>query len=121
MSLTSLYICIISAAAACLCLLSACSKPKPSEIPGIYSAQRSYGTETLSLRPDGTYLQVFRSGSSTRTNTGKWMFHPEQSFVSLENALVFDDGWGRKETIIETCTWGLDVERDQGVVSLMYG
>ena len=47
-----------------------------SEIPGIYRAdwmQSEYGTETLTMRANGTYLQEFISVNSQRSNnSGSW-------------------------------------------------
>ena len=103
------------------CLLCACSKPKATDIPGVYSARRSYGTETLHLRTDGSYEQVFTSGSAGRTNLGKWTFHPDLSFVALDDALLFDDGWGRQVRLVRTSTWALNVHGGPGSVSLVYG
>jgi len=102
-------------------LLCACSKPKATDIPGVYSARRSYGTEMLHLRTDGSYEQVFTAGSTARTNTGKWTFHPEQSFVALDGALLFDDGWGRQASLVQTSTWALNVQTGPRAVSLAYG
>jgi hypothetical protein len=103
------------------CLFCACSKPQATDIPGVYSARRSYGTENLHLRADGSYEQVFTSISLTRTNVGKWTFHPKQSFVALDAALLFDDGWGRQVSLVHTSTWALNVHGGPRSVSLAYG
>lgn len=105
----------------CCCLLCACSKPKATDIPGIYSVRRSYGTERLHLRTDGSYEQVFSSVTLSRTNVGKWTFHPELRFVALDDALLFDDGWGKQASLVETSTWALNVRGRPGSVSLLFG
>src|SRR5436853_5658763 len=99
-------------------LLSACSKPAASDVPGVYSARRSYGIEMLHLRTDGSYEQAFTSHGIARTNSGKWTFHPEKSFVGLDDALIFDDGWGRQGSIVRTSTWGLNLAVGPRAVSL---
>jgi hypothetical protein len=102
-------------------LLCACSKPKTTDLPGVYSARRSYGTEMLHLRSDGTYEQVFLTGSTARTNRGKWTFHPKENFVALDDALLFDDGWGRQSSLVQTSTWALNVHGGPSTISLVYG
>jgi hypothetical protein len=92
-----------------------------TDVPGVYSARRSYGTETLHLYTDGGYEQVFTTASTARTNSGKWTFHSEKSFVALDGALLFDDGSGRQASLVQTSTWALNIQTGPRAVSLVYG
>ena len=102
-------------------LVTSCSKPTASEVPGQYQAKRGYGIETLHLRPDGTYDQVFMSAGTNRTNSGRWKFDAERPSVCLYDALMFDDGFGRQVSLIETSAWSLRVEKFAGEITLPFG
>jgi hypothetical protein len=97
---------------------ASCSKPQANEIPGRYRASRGYGVEALWLRPEGTYEQVFTSATASRTNVGRWKLVGDSLF--LYDALVFDDGGGHQASRVETCAWGLHIEKFAGQISLTY-
>lgn len=98
-----------------------CSKPTASEVPGRYQANRGYGVESLHLRPDGSYDQVFTSATTNRTNSGRWKFDNERPQVFLYDALIFDDGFGRPASLVETSVWAVRVEKFAGQISLPFG
>src|SRR5258708_2770769 len=86
---------------------ASCSKPKSSDVPGRYQANRGYGVETLHLRIDGTYDQVFASAAITRTNSGHWKFDADRPSLFLYDALLFDDGFGHQASLVVTSVWCL--------------
>ena len=61
--------------------------------------------ETLELKTNGTYLQVFTNSTVARTNAGQWTFQPP--ILTLKSALIFDDGFGRPATPVVTNDWKL--------------
>lgn len=97
-----------------------------SDIPGTYEAKYSFGTETLELNSDGSYIQVFASAGNSRTNIGTWTFHPAKEWLDggsliLDDALIFGDGFGQPSKEVRKSTWALDVEGDTSKVMLVQG
>ena len=89
------------------CAALSCKKATPTNIAGRYTAERPHGFETLELKTNGTYVQVFTNSTLARTNVGQWTFQPPT--LTLKSALIFDDGFGRPATPIVTNDWQLKV------------
>ena len=96
---------IVVTAVACTTL--SCKKATSTNIAGRYTAQRPHGFESLDLRTNGTYVQVFTNSNLARTNAGQWTFQPP--ILTLKRALMFDDGFGRPATPVVTNDWKLNV------------
>lgn len=99
-------------------LLTSCNKQPASKIPGHYFASRAYGDETLDLRTNGTYLQIFTSRATARTNSGTWQFLPLMGAVVLTNALIFDDGKGSPAPTVVTNDWTLALTNIAWIIML---
>ena len=91
------------------CAGLSCRKAKTTDLAGRYTADRSHGFESLELKADGTYVQVFTNSSVARTNIGQWVFQPPT--LTLKNALVFDDGSNHPVAAVLTNDWQLKVTR----------
>jgi hypothetical protein len=98
--------------------LVSCKKQPASKIPGHYFASRAYGDETLDLLTNVTYLQVFTTRTTTRTNSGTWQFLPATRTVVLTNALIFDDGKGNPATTVVTNDWTLSLTNIAWIIML---
>lgn len=77
---------------------------RESDLYGHYVAEYSYGTDELTLKPHGEYLQEvrLRAEPTARVITGHWRFNAESKRVILENCLVVDDGSGKLRPDFET-------------------
>ena len=84
-----------------------CRKAKSTDLPGRYTAERSHGFESLELKTNGTYLQVFTNSTLARTNVGLWTFQPPT--LTLKGALMFDDGFDLPASPVVTNDWQLKV------------
>jgi hypothetical protein len=98
-----------------LVILTACSATVPLEkVYGDYIASYRYGTETISLNRDGTFVQrVEIDRESPASAGGSWEFDSKDSRVTLHGALIVDDGFGGLRGGWRTPTTGLvsfDVE-----------
>ena len=89
------------------CTGMSCKKATSADIVGRYTAQRPHGFESLELKTNGTYVQVFTNSTLSRTNVGQWTF--QQPILTLKSALMFDDGFGRAATPVVTNDWKLKV------------
>ena len=87
------------------CAALSCSKATPTSLAARYAALRPHGFETLELKTNGTYVQVFTNSTLVRTNIGQWTFRPP--ILTLTNALLFDDGFGRPASPVVTNDWQL--------------
>jgi hypothetical protein len=74
--------------------LSGCSLSVPvDEVYGTYIASYPFGTETLTLNRDGTFVQkVVVEHQGFAGAQGKWEFDASESLVTFYGALVVDDG-----------------------------
>jgi len=85
----------------CLLLLatmvSGCKRIEVSELYGTYVAKHTFGVQKLSLNPNGEYIQEvsIEGASEVVTNRGKWRYNSTNQYVTLENALVVTDGFGK--------------------------
>ena len=55
-----------------LVAVAACSPMRDNDIPGIYHAARGVGSETLTLRDDGTYVHAWDLDGDEGQETGSW-------------------------------------------------
>jgi hypothetical protein len=77
-------------------LLLGCSTHVPVEkVYGSYVASFRYGTETLMLNRDGTFVQtVVVNREKPVAALGSWEFDRDESRLTLHGAMVVDDGLG---------------------------
>ena len=72
------------------------------ELSGTYLLAYDYGTERLSIRPDGSYTQEFAEPRSAfRTiNTGRWELGRgdfwDGDLIKLSDPVIVDNGLGRR-------------------------
>ena len=80
-----------------LVLMPACMQVKEKELYGAYIAKYSFGTEKLTLKPNGEYIQeIFLKGEiKTLIHKGKWWYDAEFNRVNLDNALIVAAESGR--------------------------
>jgi len=96
------------------CFIVGCSKPQVTEVAGHYVAKRPFGSELLTLHPDGSYAQVYSNSSGLQTNLGKWKYDPADPGLALQHAWMFDyHGY-----LVRTTAWYLDVRRSFSGVKL---
>lgn len=88
-----------------------------SDIVGVYVANYSSGTETLTLNADGTFLQevVLKEpqDSTPITRTGTWTWDESEQRVSLRNCMALNDGHGDIRPTFRTdagCSWPAEPE-----------
>ncbi|HUY19006.1 MAG TPA: hypothetical protein VMV15_07250 [Candidatus Binataceae bacterium] len=79
-----MLVCALLAAA-----LVGCKPPEVSPVYGSYIADYAAATETLTLKPDGTFVQsvTLRPHGKPVTSTGHWHFDQPTAFV------IFDSGY----------------------------
>ena len=69
-----------------------------SDLVGVYVAKYPSGTETLTLRPDGTFLQEVTlkgpQGSTPITGVGSWAWDESAQRLRLDNCWGVNDGFG---------------------------
>jgi hypothetical protein len=76
--------------------MSGCS-PKVSleQVYGTYVASYPFGTDTLTLNRDGTFVQRIEiTGEEPLTASGRWSFDSEASYAQLQGFIMVDDGSG---------------------------
>jgi hypothetical protein len=97
--------------------IAGCGKPQVTEVAGRYSAKRPFGSELLTLQPDGSYVQVYSNSSGLQTNLGKWEYDPAEATLVLRRAWMFDYHlMGARTT-----AWYLDVSRSLSGLKLYCG
>ncbi len=76
--------------------LAGCSMHVSADkMPGHYSVSFPFGVSTLTLRPDGTFVQTATFNSEPPAMvTGAWTFDPAHSRVDLRGAMDLVDGFG---------------------------
>lgn len=79
-----------------LVMLTGCSMNVPTEkVYGVYVASYPYGTETVTLNRDGTFVQsIAVKQENTVTVHGTWEFEPgtKETRVTFHGARVVDGG-----------------------------
>jgi|SRR5271157_2113259 len=108
-------------AARCLILISltvaliGCAINVPlKKVYGMYKASYPFGTETITLNEDGSFVQkVAMKDQAPATLQGKWDFDAQGSRVNFDRLMVVMDGTGHLKSDWRTATPGiasLDVE-----------
>src|SRR5258708_1211743 len=98
-----------------LSMLTACSMTVAAKrVPGTYLLSYPFGTETLLLKADGTFVQeVAIRNEQPVTVRGSWTFDPKESRVELFGSMIVVDGFEHLRNDWRTVTPGLvsmDVE-----------
>jgi hypothetical protein len=97
-------------------MLAGCSMRVPAEtVCGTYVASYPFGTETIILNPDGTFVQRVAIGQEQPlTVRGTWDFDPRRSRADFYGSVVVADGFDQLRSDWKTVSPGvasLDVER----------
>ncbi len=104
------------------CIITGCGRNLTrAQLVGTYRAEYSYGTETLILKPDRTYEQLFKynKGKSLK-NAGKWEYSRQEYRLILTDALIVDD-FDKPAVRLERMDWILGVHRSlSGRISLTF-
>jgi len=83
-----------------------------SDLVGVYVAEYPTGTETLTLKPDGTFLQevVLKEplDSTPITRVGPWTWDESAQRLRLDNCMAVGDGFGNISPTFQTDAGGLD-------------
>lgn len=77
--------------------LAGCSLKIPrDEVYGVYVARYPFGTDSITLNADGTFVQQAHiSNSPPVVVHGKWSYGLKDSRVNLYGLMVITDGFGR--------------------------
>jgi hypothetical protein len=97
-------------------MLAGCSMTVPADkVYGTYVASYPFGTETITLNRDGTFVQrVAIKQEQPVTVRGTWDFDPKESRANFYGAMIVADGFDHLRRDWRTVTTGivsLDVER----------
>ena len=87
---------------------------KTEDLQGTYTASYAFGSSSLTLSLDGSFLQRVSVGEKTMTRSGHWSFDTQRRRVVLDDALVPDDEFGKPRPNFElraSMTVDLPVER----------
>lgn len=83
-----------------------------SDLVGVYVAKYPTGTETLTLNPDGTWLQEVRlkepPDSTPVSRMGSWTWDESAQRLRLHTAMPVNDGHGRINPAFQTDPGGGD-------------
>jgi hypothetical protein len=84
------------AVAIALMALSSCflGRATREELVGSYVAVYSFGQTRLHLEPDGRFQQELTVGDRTLHQSGTWTYDAEGRWLTLDEALFPDDGYG---------------------------
>ena len=77
--------------------IAACSRRvSSSAVYGTYVASYPFGTETITLKPEGTFRQrVEIKNQKPASVEGTWQFDPKESRITLTGSMVVVDGFDR--------------------------
>jgi hypothetical protein len=97
-------------------MLAGCSINVPvHKVYGIYKAFYPFGTETITLNRDGSFVQEVAINQEQPVRVqGKWEFDDRESRANFYGALVVTDGFGHLRKDWRTVSDGLvslDIER----------
>ena len=97
-------------------MLVGCSMTVPrDEVYGTYVASYPFGTDAMTLKRDGTFVQhIAVEQEQPLTISGKWEFDDNQSRANFYGALTITDGFDHLKDDWRTAPPGivsLDVER----------
>ncbi len=76
--------------------------PDPKEIPGTYVAEFDFGTDTLKLESDGTYIQEIKvkGRSDVLRASGTWRYDQGESRINLVDVFAiqnrYSDEWDER-------------------------
>ncbi len=72
------------------------TRVSPDQVYGTYVASYPFGTDTLTLNRDGTFVQqVAIENDQHATVKGEWSLDPDGSSANVRGLLSVDDGNGR--------------------------
>jgi len=81
-----------------------------SDLVGVYVAKYPSGTETLTLKPDGTFLQEVRlkepRHSTPVTRSGYWTWDESRQYLDLHDGMAVNDGSGEISPTFQTGVGG---------------
>ena len=77
--------------------IAGCSRGvKRDDVYGTYMASYPFGTETITLKRDGTFVQrVTIENHSLATVQGTWQFDQKESRLTLSGSMVIVDGFDK--------------------------
>lgn len=100
---------VVAMLASCAITVSA------KDVYGIYVASYPFGIETMTLNPDGTFVQSIEIKQAEPTTVrGRWEFDPKESRVTFHGAMMVADRFDAPRPDWRTPTLGLvslDVEK----------
>jgi hypothetical protein len=78
-------------------LVSCASSIGPEEVVGTYIAEYSYGQEELRLNEDHSYVQriTVKGAPGETTHSGHWTYDSGVGRLSLQDALLLDNNFGK--------------------------
>ena len=81
-----------------------------SDLVGVYVAKDRFGTETLTLKPDGTFLQEVTLkeplDSTPITRVGSWTWDESDQTLRLDDGMPVNDGFGNISPTFQTGSGG---------------
>lgn len=107
-------------------IFGACSSElERNELIGEYRAGYSFGTETLQLNLDGTYVQkvTLQGETESTSHSGTWDYAAPRKLVIVQSPLQFSDHFGKLNVSYKLPvkgTWNLRPEKLFGKVSLVW-
>jgi hypothetical protein len=97
------------------------SSMNTNELSGDYSVRYKHGLEKLTLKTNGTFMQLYTplGGALLTTNSGTWKFEKTDCRIVLRDVIEFDQwGAGEKQSL-ERIVWQIRVAKRFGQVSLI--
>ncbi len=96
--------------------IAGCSRGvKRDDVYGTYMASYPFGTETITLKRDGSFVQrVTIENQQPATVQGTWQFDQKESRLTLSGSMVIVDGFDRLRNdwrAIDPGVVSVDVER----------
>lgn len=106
-------------------LLSGCYRASDDDVVGQYVVVYPFGTESLTIKKDGSYLQAIstKKRSISVTHSGKWTFDSSSKVLRLYNPVLADDNFGKLRDQFELPvdgSWNLSLSKHWGKVILSW-
>src|SRR6185369_7070182 len=95
-----------------------------SRLIGSYYVKFPHGIETLLLKDDKTFVQIYTriENGQSQTNTGIWNFDSKFKDVILSGAVLYDNRQGQANTNLEKTVWDLPaIKRFEDISSSIDG